>query len=478
MKHKSTWRIGIALLWVTAVLAFAAGWLPLEADGEGTYEVWAIDQSNTAGTTFGGTLYIYRGSDLVGNPQAAVPEVVDLGGATSAMCLAETGANPVRAHLIAFNAGHSYAVIAFVGSGHVVFMDSATRTPVKCLRMSVGAGGARQAHAAFPAPNNAYVIVANQNGKLLERINTDANGNGTPYEGAGDIAHDLAATLNLATCTTPNGAPCETPGAAPRPNNAVICPIVDRSSTLTFVTFAGGGMLVVDTRSGGAPPPIVAEYDNSVVHPNGCGGMQRGVEADGRMYINSGAGGGNVAEADLYSFQLAAFPTAPAFNLPNTPAPTVVYSFDDVGHDSHGMVLNKVRQQRFLWVTDRAANRMEVVDTWTDTHAGAFSLVNAHSGDPAPDLMDLSPQGSHVFLSLRGPCPLTANIAGVNNAVGSTPGVGVVKVLQGGGSGRLIGVAPINKIDGSIASCAPAGAPASNNRADVHGIAVRVSGGG
>jgi hypothetical protein len=28
------------------------------ASGQDTYEVWAIDQSNSPGTTFGGTLYI------------------------------------------------------------------------------------------------------------------------------------------------------------------------------------------------------------------------------------------------------------------------------------------------------------------------------------------------------------------------------------------------------------------------------------
>lgn len=380
----------------------------------------------------------------------------------------------MRPHIVLFNTGHTHAIIAFVTSGHVVFMETATRTPIKCLRMSVGAGGARQAHAAFPAPNNAYAIVANQNGKLLERINTDANNNGTPYESASDIAHDTAATLNLASCMTPNGVACETPGVAPRPNNAVICPIIDRSSTLTFVTLAGGGLLVVDTHAGGIVPAIVAEYDNSTVHPNGCGGMQKGALTDSRIYLNSGAGGTNVAEADLYSFPLAAFPTAPAFNAPNTPAPTVVFSFDTEGHDSHGMLLNRKQQQRFLWVADRAANLIEVADTTTDTHVNTFSVVNAHSADPAPDLLDLAPAGAHAFVTLRGPCPLTANIAGVNNAVGATPGVAVLKVRQGGRTGELVGVAPINNVDGSIVSCAPAGAPASNNRADVHGIAVRV----
>jgi hypothetical protein len=342
--------------------------------------------------------------------------------------------------------------------------------------MSTGASGARQAHAAFPAPNNAYVLVANQGGKLLERINTDANNNGRPYENANDIVLDTAATLNLATCITPNGVPCETPGVAPRPNNSLVGPMIDRTSNLTFLTLFGGGLLVVDSRRGGVPPPIVAEYDNTAIRANGFGGMQKGAVTRDRIYLNSGAGGTNVSEADLYSLRLAGFRKAPAFNPPNTPAPAVVFSYDGPGRDSHGLVLlDPVGKRRYLWAADRPANAIEVVDTTTDTRVGSFSVGSRHSADPAPELFELSPRGSHAFVTLRGPCPLTGNIQGVNNSVGDSPGIGVLRVRQGGRAGTLVGIARIDNRDGSIASCAPTGAPASNNRADVHGIAVRVA---
>lgn len=473
MKSKCKRFFGFGLIAAASVTGslIAAG--RVEADDDKDFEVWVIDQSNSPGTTSGGTLYIYDGDDLIERASTAVPEVIDLGGAVQAQCVSDTGAAPVRGHIVLFNATHTHAILAFVASGHVVFIEAATRTPTKCLRMSVGAGGARQAHAAFPAPNDRYVIVANQNGKLLERIDTDADNDGIPYESASDIAHDTAATLNLATCTTPNGVACETPGVAPRPNNAVICPIIDQTSTLTFVTLAGGGLLVADTSADGTVPPIVAEYDNGTVRPNGCGGMQKSTATASRLYLNAGAGAGNPTEATLYSFPLSGFPAPPAFNPPNTPAPTTVFSFDTAGHDSHGMVLNRKKKQRFLWVADRAANTVEVVDTTNDGHVNTFSLVNAHSADPTPDLLALAPSGAHAFAALRGPCPLTANIAGVNNAVGATPGLGVLKIRRGGFTGSLVGVAPINNVDSTIINCAPAGAPVSNNRADPHGIAVR-----
>jgi hypothetical protein len=62
---------------------------------------------------------------------------------------------------------------------------------------------------------------------------------------------------------------------------------------------------------------------------------------------------------------------------------------------------------------------------------------------------------------LRGPNPLTANVPGVDNAVGSTPGVGVVRVERIGAHGALQAVARITHVvDGA-------------ERADPHGIGVR-----
>ena len=67
-----------------------------------------------------------------------------------------------------------------------------------------------------------------------------------------------------------------------------------------------------------------------------------------------------------------------------------------------------------------------------------------------------------MFMALRGPNPLTANVPGVNNAVGATPGLGIVKVKSSGKKGSLKAVAPISHVVGGV------------ERADPHGIAVRV----
>src|SRR5688500_13314424 len=110
----------------------------VSASGPGSYEVWAIDQSNSFGKLYGGTLYIWDGHALErGHAAGAATEKIDLGGAAAALCMTRTGANPVRPHMLAVNASQTHAVVSFVASGHVLFLDAETRKPVDCIRTSV-----------------------------------------------------------------------------------------------------------------------------------------------------------------------------------------------------------------------------------------------------------------------------------------------------------------------------------------------------
>jgi DNA-binding beta-propeller fold protein YncE len=409
---------------------------------EPAYEVWAIDQSNSFGKTYGGTLYIYDGAELerAKGISSAVPQKIDLGDAAATLCLLKTGANPVRPHMLAINAGQSHAIVSFVASGHVLILDARSRSPVDCIRTSVGAGGARQVHFAIPSPDQTYLAVANQNGKLFERIDTDYANN--------LFFLNTAAGIDLANCTTPNGAPCQAPGL--RPDNAPICPIIESTSRYTFVTLRGGGLFVVDSKQ--TPMQIVAEYDEHTVHPNGCLGAQVG----DKMYVDSGGGtASHLYGADIYAFPVSGFsPTNP----PNIPLPRVVLSDASEHADAHGATLTK--HQRYLWVADRGRNFIWVIDTATDHLVNTIPLAGALSDDPTPDLIAVSPNGSHVFMTLRGPNPLTAD---PHVSTGSTPGVGVIKVREGGRNGWFEALAPASNIDA-----------AGVERADSHALSIRL----
>jgi len=412
------------------------------AAAETPYEVWGIDQSNSPEKTFGGTLYIYDGKALERGHHAAqaVPEQIDLSLGAATLCFTKTGANPVRPHMIAMNASQSHAIISFVASGHVLIMEARTRTPIDCIRTSVGAGGARQVHLALPSPDESYIAVANQNGKLFERIDTDYATNA--------FVLNAQALINLATCTTPNGFPCQAPGI--RPDNAPICPIIDATSRYVFVTLRGGGLFVVDATQ--TPMQIVAEYDIDTVHPNGCLGVQMGE----KIYVDSGGGtAAHLFGADLYAFPATGFSP---LNPPNIPAPTVVFSDPSEDADAHGATLTK--HQRYLWVADRGRNFIWVIETQTDEVVNEIPLAGRVSDDPTPDLLATSPNGSHVFMSLRGPNPLTAD---PHVSTGSTPGIGVIKVRQGGRGGTFEALAPVTNVDqGGV------------ERADVHALTIRL----
>jgi DNA-binding beta-propeller fold protein YncE len=441
------YKARVTVLAAMAAGVFACAVTPATAQtAAGRYEVWTVDQSDTRGAKHGGTLYIFGGADLdAGDPSNAKPaHVVDLAGPASAMCLERTGANPVRPHMLLFNRENTHALLAFVASGHVVVFNAATREPVECLRTSQSSSG-QQAHAAFPAPDGSYVLVANQNGKRLERIDTDY--------AAGRFAMNAAATLDLATCKTPSGAACQAPDI--RPDNAPICPVISAAGDLAFVTLRGGGMLVVDPRP--TPMRIVAEYDMATVKGNGCGGVQVG----NQMYVNSGGRPGvmehlHVYGFDVYRFALAAFNAASPSTAPNAPTPTVVFSAEGQ-HDSHGMVATG--GGTYVWVADRHADVIEVIATADNSRAGTIALNGALTSNAAPDLTDVSPRGNRVFVAFRGPTPLSGD---PHNATGSTPGLAVLEVAESGRDGKLVGLIRLTNVgtDGV-------------ERADPHAVRVR-----
>ena len=386
------------------------------------------------------------------------PEVIDLairfaiGGPNNA-----TGANVVRPHMLDTSPDRRYVVLSFVGSGHVALLDAATHESKALFRMSAGAGNARQAHAAFWTQDGSAIIVANQNGKLLERID---------YNTATDtFTHNTAATLNLVTCQTPSGLPCQTNtplsdldpaylGPNNRPDNAPICPITTKRGH-TMVTLRGGGMFVVDPST--TPMHIVAAYGNATMGRDGCGGRQDGPN----IYLNAGTGttATNPHEFSLYHLK-DNFPRAPKTLADNDTkyGPEVFYRADGAHHaqDAHGMVVTD--RKGVIWQFDRLGNVVELFDAKRLTHLGTVSLLGGPSADPTPDIVQISPDGRRIYAALRGPKPQT----GAHASAGVTPGLGIVEVDEGDRSGRLTHVLPtsiINPVNGSQES-------------DPHGIAI------
>jgi len=383
------------------------------------YEVWITDQSDTAKES-GGFLYIYDGAQLAANPSTAKPTVtIDFGGEINKFCEDATKKAVRRPHMLFFTKDQSHVVLSFL-SGQVLFMDAATRKPEACLSMG------KNVHAAWPTPDQKMVIAANIAEKKFIRIWTDYKAHKFTFDAEKDVM-DLGALEG-----------------GERPDNAPICPITEASSKYAFITLRGGGLFVVDVTV--TPMKVVTTLSNVQIHPAGCGGFQVG----DTMYINSG-GGWPVAPLsyDVYALDMS--------NLPKSVSAKLITSRDEKFADSHGVA----GVGRYLWSADRAGNNIEIIDTVPNLSVGSINLAGSISDDPAPDLLDVAPDGAHVFVGLRGPNPLTGNDKNVNNAKGSTPGVGVVKVTDGGKGGEFVGVARITNMK------------EGKETADTHGLAVR-----
>jgi hypothetical protein len=139
---------------------------------------------------------------------------------------------------------------------------------------------------------------------------------------------------------------------------------------------------------------------------------------------------------------------------------------------------------------DRIQNTVEVFDTTTLANttydltsadgqgngAGACAAASVTDdaglpgNDPAPDLMDTTPDGKYLVVALRGPVPVSVT----HSAQGSCPGVGIIEVLDGGASGRLAGVLRTTNTVDTAPGSAPGGhAYTGIEHSDVHGAAVR-----
>lgn len=146
---------------------------------------------------------------------------------------------------------------------------------------------------------------------------------------------------------------------------------------------------------------------------------------------------------------------------------------------------------QYVHTVDRIQNVVEVFDSVTQSRIGTYDLttMNGQGGidlgpclaasvaddaglpqnDPAPDLLERTPDGRYLMIAFRGPGPVSVAHAGQ----GSCPGVGVVELLEGGRSGRLVGVLRSSNTVATNTVSAPGGYPYTGaERSDIHGATV------
>jgi hypothetical protein len=115
---------------------------------------------------------------------------------------------------------------------------------------------------------------------------------------------------------------------------------------------------------------------------------------------------------------------------------------------------------KYVWVMDRHADVAEILDVASDNRVNTVRLNGTLTDNAAPDLVDVAPSGDRLFVAFRGPVPLSGD---PHNAVGSTPGVGIIQIAEGGRSGSLISILRLTNPDQQV-----------KQQPDPHGLRVRV----
>ncbi|CZF85663.1 hypothetical protein [Grimontia marina] len=266
--------------------------------------------------------------------------------------------------------------------GYVGIIDTRTKGAVALFRVTGtndgGNVGTRSVHMSFWDASGSAIIIANLNGKVLERINIIRNESGKIKQALFNRSASLGVGKSMSVTVpatyfsgknqqgnkliggivgdyseadfgdlTPNGY-CKENGCLSgfdgtfggRPNNVIICPITSKNNNL-YITLGGGGLLIAKANT--TPMMIVGEYGNEAVNGAGCGGV--GVGTD--MWINGGVSASNAGATQstfsMYTIDDTEF--SASANSENTPMPTEVFK-DPTNTKTNGNVngINLVNQ--------------------------------------------------------------------------------------------------------------------------------------
>lgn len=357
-------------LWPIVMLSIGLWWLsadrPLWA---ADYEIWALDQGLNK-------IYILKGSDL--KREREVLDLTPLGGKAP--------------HFILFNADHTHAVVAYVGSGHLSIIRASDRKAVFHEKLGT------HTHVGVPTPDGSRIIAANQNDEKITEVLTDYKNDRYTIGRVLDLKADTRLADDEAF-----------------PNRRPVCSMTTPEGSKLYASIMGGGLAVIGIPAGPSEPlKVVRAFPRYVVANNGCGTLP---SRDGsKMYVNTGT----LNTSNFYVF--------------DTKTDSLIKALDTTsyGKDSHGLFLTM--DGKYLWMLNRKSNNAVIFDSATDEIVGTMGFVGE-----SPDIPAMDPKGERVYLTLRGSKPVT----GGPEVAGKATGVAVIKLKKGGRQGTLVEVVPL-----------------------------------
>jgi DNA-binding beta-propeller fold protein YncE len=304
----------------------------------------------------------------------------------------------------------------------VQVIRASDRKVVASIKMTGSAAGAAAPHATAVTPAGDAIIVANQGGKRLQRISADFKNDVYKLDGSADL--DLSLLED-----------------ADHPANLPVIPVFTPDGRYVYVPMRGGGSYVIDYQA--TPMKTVATLGKSAIGPQQC----CATFVKDTIWTTA-QGGATTTTTSFNLYQVTGLPDKPV-------AKKILSRTGNV--ESHSVIL----VGQYLWVADRFANTLDIVDQAGDTRTMTLASGPLAGRDPAPDIMAASPDESMVFVALRGKTPVTSNIKGLDNAVGDVGGFAILTVKD---SGR----------DATISSFIALPLAAGASVVDPHGLRVRI----
>lgn len=366
-------------------LAGVAGCLGSDDDG-GTgdsYEVWALDQGTDQ-------IYVYEPAGDDEFEQLAsidVNEDVD-----------EFGQVP---HMIDFSSDGEYAAVACTAGARTLVYRTEDRELV--ANLETGAGS----HFAGFTPDDEYIHVDAIGEGAIVRVDADLE------DEAFEIVDEIVIDEAPAFAEREDEFPEDDDGVRGRP----ICH--DHANGHSYHTlgpsidFAGVVVLDYDAFE------IDHVFSPAELRAN-CGTMASPDEET--VYLTAGAPSNHEATGGVGEWYAVDTETTQPVD-PESNEPTDEYSAEDVardtdGYDAHGFWFTADGDE--LWILNRETDNGLVVDPETNE---VVDEVDDYG--PAPDIIWGSPDDEYMFVSLRGPDPLSGD---PHAAEGETPGFSVLSV--------------------------------------------------
>ena len=370
-------------------------------------EVWSLDQ----GTDL---IHIYDGET---NDELAEIDVSPAALQAAGFEDAPTGDATVP-HMIEFDSQERDAFIAATAGASTIVIDARTKEVVEVLATGPGS------HMAAVTPDDSAVWVAAIGGEQMIEIPLDLDADEPTFE----VDRRLDVADLLAPIEADNGWEYSSYGA--------VCHQFSTDSAEAWVTlgpgWADGGVFVLDLASGTA----THGWDPDEVKAN-CGVSV----SDDHAIVNWS---GQVVEGDNTNGEWYVFD-------PDTKEP-IGDPRDARGHDAHGIRLSP--DGSVYWMVNRASDNALVVDAETLEVLEEYEDIS-----DTPDILDFNADGSLVYISQRGPTPISG---APHAASGDAPGVLIVNA-QTGETVDLLAPPEATNDDDEVVN-------------DIHGVAFRIRG--